>query len=84
MRSDVTGAEAVKRKADAFAADVGPMVADMRQRGIRVRGIAAELTSQGIRTLRRGWSADTVRNLLQRAAKRPRRDAASRASRGER
>lgn len=61
------GAEANRRKAMAFAADVGPMVAEMRDRGMSLRAIAAELAAHGIRTPRGGqWSADTVRSVLLR------------------
>ena len=58
---DTTAATAgVSRKADTFAADVGPMATDMRQ-------VAAEMTRRGIRTPRGGaWTATAVRNVLAR------------------
>ena len=58
---DTTAATAgVARKADTFAADVGPMATDMRQ-------VAAEMTRRGIRTPRGGaWTATAVRNVLAR------------------
>jgi DNA invertase Pin-like site-specific DNA recombinase len=52
---DTTAATAgVARKADTFAADVGPMATDMRQRGLSLRQVAAEMTRRGIRTPRGG------------------------------
>ena len=65
---DTTAATAgVARKADAFAADVGPMATDMRRRGLSLRQVAAEMTRRGIRTPRGGaWTATAVRNVLAR------------------
>ena len=65
---DTTAATAgVARKADAFAADVGPMATDMRRRGLSLRQVAAEMTGRGIRTSRGGaWTATAVRNVLAR------------------
>nr|WP_294516935.1 recombinase family protein [uncultured Rhodopila sp.] len=61
--------EARQEAADAFAADVGPMAAELRAAGRSLRQIAAELTEQGVRTPRGGaWSADAVRRLLERHA----------------
>ena len=63
------GADANRAKADAFAADVGPMVREMHGRGLSLRQIAAELVKEGIRTPRGGeWSAAAVRSVLARAA----------------
>lgn len=63
------GADANRAKADAFAADVGPMTRAMRDRGLSLRQIAAELTKEGIRTARGGkWTASGVRSVLGRAA----------------
>ena len=57
----------VARKADTFAADVGPMATDMRRRGLSLRQVAAEMTRRGIRTPRGGaWTATAVRNVLAR------------------
>ena len=61
------GTEALQRRADAFAAGVGPMVAEIRRTGRSLRQIAAELVEKGIRTPRGGqWSAAAVRAVLAR------------------
>ena len=62
------GVEAVQAKADAFAADVGPMVRAKSARGLSQRQVAAELTAEGVRTARGGqWTAAAVRSVLMRA-----------------
>ncbi len=62
------GTEALQKRAEAFAAGVGPMIVEMRQAGSSLRQIAADLTARGIRTSRDGaWSADAVRQVLLRA-----------------
>jgi DNA invertase Pin-like site-specific DNA recombinase len=62
------GGAAARAKADAYAAAVGPLVADMQGRGLSLRAIAAELTARGIRTPRDGaWSAAAVRAVALRA-----------------
>jgi hypothetical protein len=51
------------------AADLGPIVAELRAAGVMSpRGIAAEMNRRGIPTLsgRGEWQADTVRQLLAR------------------
>lgn len=62
------GAAAGKAAADAFAANVLPVVHDLQAAGIvTVRGIADALNARGIRTARGGeWHGSTVRNLLGR------------------
>jgi DNA invertase Pin-like site-specific DNA recombinase len=61
------GTKARQDKADAFAAAVGPLVAEMQGRGLSLRAIAAELTGRGIRTPRDGaWTAATVRAVAMR------------------
>jgi hypothetical protein len=63
-------AVAARRKAaSAFAASVGPIPAgDLRDGGLSLRQIAAELTCRGIRTPRGGqWTAAAVNTVLQRA-----------------
>ena len=63
------GAEAQQRQAQAFAAELEPVVGDLRRRGLSPRHMAAELTAQGIQTPRGGrWSACAVRNVLLRLA----------------
>jgi DNA invertase Pin-like site-specific DNA recombinase len=59
--------EARTAKADAFAADVGPMVKALAAEGKSLRQIAAALTDQGIRTPRGGaWTAAAVRSVMLR------------------
>lgn len=62
------GTAAVKTAADAFAANVLPVVRELQAAGITtVRGIAEALNLRGIRTARGGeWHGSTVRNLLGR------------------
>lgn len=63
------GIKALQDRADAFAAGVGPMIAEMRRSGSSLRQIAEELTTRGIRTSRGGaWSADAVRQVILRTA----------------
>ena len=60
----------VRKNADAFAAELAPVVAEIRAAGhTSLRGIAAELNARGIRTRRGGrWHVSNVRNLLARLA----------------
>lgn len=61
------GTAAIQAKADAFAADVGPIAAAMRAQGKSLREIAGALVEQGIKTARGGaWTATAVKNLLER------------------
>ena len=62
------GAAATKEGADAFAANVLPVVRDLQAAGIKTtRAIAEALNARGIRTVRGGeWHHSTVRNLLAR------------------
>jgi DNA invertase Pin-like site-specific DNA recombinase len=57
---------AVSANAAAFAADLAPVLADIRAAGhTSLRAIAAELTARGIRTRRGGrWGVGNVRLLL--------------------
>jgi DNA invertase Pin-like site-specific DNA recombinase len=61
---------AIKASADRHAADVLPVIKDIRAAGTgSLKGIAAELNARGILTARGGqWYATTVRNLLGREA----------------
>lgn len=62
------GVEALKRAADARAADLAPILTTFRSRGLSLRAMAAELTALGVMTPRGGaWSAVTVRAALARA-----------------
>ena len=67
---DSTAGTAGKRaKADAFAARLAPTLAGLRQRGLSLHAMAAELTAAGILTPRGGaWTATAVRRALGRAA----------------
>lgn len=63
-----SGGETVSNAADTFAKRVGPMAQEMRQAGMGLATIAAELTAKGIRTARGGaWTATAVRNVLARS-----------------
>ena len=62
------GVAGKRAKADAFASDVAPIARVLQASGMGLRGIAAELTSRGVRTARGGnWTAQAVKNLLARA-----------------
>lgn len=60
--------EAIKGKADAFAADLQSVLEDIRRSGVRsLGGIAGELNARHIQTARGGkWHASSVKNLLDR------------------
>lgn len=62
------GGEVVTAKADQFAANVLPIVEEVRRQGARtLREIAAALTARGVRTARGGeWTATAVKNVLDR------------------
>jgi DNA invertase Pin-like site-specific DNA recombinase len=60
---------ALVRKADDFAARVGPMASTLRGNGLSLAAIAAELTAQHIATPRGGaWTATAVRQVLARVS----------------
>src|SRR3712207_5135201 len=62
------GAQAMRAKADAFAAGVAPMLRQMRGEGLSLRQVAARLAEKGVKTPRGGvWTAAAVRNVLARA-----------------
>ncbi|MEQ9314833.1 MAG: recombinase family protein [Henriciella sp.] len=60
--------KAITRNADAFAASLAPLVAELRDSGhTSLRAIAGELNRRGIRTRRGGrWQVSNVRNLVLR------------------
>ena len=62
------GAEKQRAEADAFAANVLPILRQLQAAGANTpRAIAAALNERGIRTARGGaWHDSTVRNLLAR------------------
>jgi DNA invertase Pin-like site-specific DNA recombinase len=74
-RGGVALRAAVAANAEAFAADLAPVIADIRANGhTSLRGIAAELTARGIQTRRGGaWGVGNVKGLLEHV---PRRAAA--------
>ena len=56
-------------KADRFAADVGPIIIELRSAGATLAKIASTLTDRGIRTAAGGvWQPTTVLNVLNRLA----------------
>ena len=61
---------AVATNADQFAKDLSDVVEDIRAAGhSSLRGVAAELTTRGIRTRRGGaWHVSNVKELLGRLA----------------
>jgi len=61
--------DATVKAADAFAANMLPIVREMQATGLTTsRAIAGALNERGIRTARGGaWYGSTVRNLLARA-----------------
>jgi DNA invertase Pin-like site-specific DNA recombinase len=63
------GVQTVKAGADQFAANVLPVVDQIKATGITsLRGIASQLNQRGFKTTRGGaWYAGTVRNVLARA-----------------
>ena len=66
--AQVKGAAANREAADAFAANVLPVVRQLQAAGITTaRAIAEALNARGVRTARGGeWHNSTVRNLLAR------------------
>jgi DNA invertase Pin-like site-specific DNA recombinase len=61
------GGAAATAKADACATSLCPIVAPVRDRGLSLRRIAAELTLQGIKTAMGGqWTAAAIRSVRQR------------------
>jgi Recombinase len=70
LTADRPKAAASREVADAFAANVLPIVRQIQAVGVTTfRAIAAALNDRGVRTARGGaWHDSTVRNLLARAA----------------
>lgn len=61
--------EARTARADAFAANVLPVIREIRATGASLRQTAAALNARGINTARGGtWAATQVRDILNRAA----------------
>ena len=68
--ASAAGAETNRREADAFAANVLPVIASIRAAGVASnRGIADALNARAVRTARGGsWTAVQVGRVLARAA----------------
>lgn len=64
------GAAQTKAEADVFAANVRPIIGEIKAAGVqKLRDIAEALNARGVRTSRGGpWHAETVRRLMNRAA----------------
>jgi DNA invertase Pin-like site-specific DNA recombinase len=59
------GTIARQQKASAFTEAIAPMVREMRDQGMSLRAIGAELTAKGVRTPRGGaWTAAAVNTVL--------------------
>ena len=59
--------QAHKEKADRFRETVAPLIVQLRQQGMSLANIAAELNARNIPTARgRNWYPTTVRNVLQK------------------
>jgi DNA invertase Pin-like site-specific DNA recombinase len=69
-KGNEAGVEAIKAKADAYAADLKPIIQDITAKGIvSLGGIAKALNERHIKTARDGiWHKATVANLLARLA----------------
>jgi hypothetical protein len=68
----VASIEARTARADARAACLAPVIAELQASGVRsLRGIAAALNGRGVRTFagKEKWQASQVRNLLARLRK---------------
>ena len=66
------GAAANRHKAAEFAAELAPLMTELRGRGFSLRRIGAELTEQGIQTAGSGrWTASGVRSVLGRLPANP-------------
>jgi DNA invertase Pin-like site-specific DNA recombinase len=60
---------AASEAAERHAEGVLPLVLPLRERGLSLRAIAAELTAKGVKTARGGrWQAEQVAELLRRGA----------------
>ncbi|MEP3465029.1 MAG: recombinase family protein, partial [Parasphingorhabdus sp.] len=67
-RGNIDALISIKGSADRFAADLKPVIADIRNSGaVSFADIAKELNNKHIRTVRGGdWHPATVRNLVNR------------------
>jgi DNA invertase Pin-like site-specific DNA recombinase len=69
----------VVANADSFAAELAPVIAEIRANGhSTLRAMAAELNTRGMLTRRGGrWQVSNVRNLLRRLNEKPRYQSAA-------
>jgi len=66
--ASLQGVRATVAAADRHAANVLPVIREVRERGASLHQIAAELNERGLKTARGGrWYATTVRNVLARS-----------------
>jgi len=65
------GTRVLTRDADAFAANVLPIIESLRGAGVSdLRGLAAALNARGIRTARGGrWHVSNVKNVIDRSSR---------------
>jgi DNA invertase Pin-like site-specific DNA recombinase len=68
QKGSAKGIDAIRHRADQFAANVTPVIESIRASGVSgLRGIAAALNARGIKSARGGvWYASTVRSVIQR------------------
>lgn len=68
-----TGRDVQAARADQFAANVMPVIEDIRAAGVtELKAIAAALNARGVQTVRGGrWAATTVKRILARPSRRP-------------
>jgi DNA invertase Pin-like site-specific DNA recombinase len=59
--------QAITKAADDFAANVGPILLELRAEGLSLNRMAVELTNRGVQTARGGaWTPTAVKNALAR------------------
>jgi len=65
------GSKVLVAEADAFAANVLPIIASLQDSGVMdLRGLAGALNARGIRTARGGrWHVSNVKNVIERASR---------------
>lgn len=64
-----TRAAGLVASADIFAAKVKPMIDEMREQGLSLRGVAAQMNKSGVLTARGktgAWTATAIKNVLRR------------------
>ncbi len=65
LSNPTAATEANEKAADAFAANVGPIMLQMKTNGSSLMQIAAQMADKGVRTARGGaWTLTAVRNAL--------------------